>query len=57
MIKSKILLQLMQGKIVAVIRGNSQEEAFQAAQACIKGGISAIEIAYTIAKLAKSLNN
>lgn len=50
MIKSKILLQLMQGKIVAVIRGNSQEEAFQAAQACIKGGISAIEIAYTNSK-------
>lgn len=33
--------------IVGVIRGNSEENAYKTAQACIKGGITAIELAFT----------
>ncbi|PZO95261.1 bifunctional 4-hydroxy-2-oxoglutarate aldolase/2-dehydro-3-deoxy-phosphogluconate aldolase [Streptococcus halichoeri] len=47
MTKSETLLQLRQQKIVVVVRGNSEEEAFQASKACIEGGITAIEVAYT----------
>ncbi|WP_159564362.1 bifunctional 4-hydroxy-2-oxoglutarate aldolase/2-dehydro-3-deoxy-phosphogluconate aldolase [Streptococcus halichoeri] len=47
MTKSETLLQLRQQKIVVVVRGNSEEEAFKASKACIEGGITAIEVAYT----------
>ena len=33
--------------VVAVIRGNSPEEAMMMSEACIKGGVTAIELAFT----------
>ncbi|MGT2933096.1 bifunctional 2-keto-4-hydroxyglutarate aldolase/2-keto-3-deoxy-6-phosphogluconate aldolase [Streptococcus catagoni] len=47
MTKSEILLSLLQKKIVPVIRGDNKEEAIRASKACIEGGISCIEVAYT----------
>ena len=47
MTKSDTIIELKKQKIVAVIRGNTKEEGLQASIACIKGGIKAIEIAYT----------
>lgn len=47
MTKSSTIIALKTAAIVAVIRGNNSEEAFKAAQACIKGGMTAIEVTYT----------
>ena len=47
MSKSEIMLQLKKQGLVAVIRGEDKMEGFQAAVACIEGGIQSIEIAYT----------
>lgn len=47
MTKSEIISQLLTQKLVVVIRGNTEEEAYKASKACIAGGITAIEIAYS----------
>lgn len=47
MTKSDTIIELKKQKIIAVIRGNTKKEGLQASIACIKGGIKAIEIAYT----------
>ncbi|MCK1238350.1 bifunctional 2-keto-4-hydroxyglutarate aldolase/2-keto-3-deoxy-6-phosphogluconate aldolase [Streptococcus uberis] len=47
MTKSEIISQLLTQKLVVVIRGNTEEEAYEASKACIAGGITAIEIAYS----------
>ena len=47
MTKSEIISQLLTQKLVVVIRGNTEEEAYEASKACIDGGITAIEIAYS----------
>ncbi|MCK1233894.1 bifunctional 2-keto-4-hydroxyglutarate aldolase/2-keto-3-deoxy-6-phosphogluconate aldolase [Streptococcus uberis] len=47
MTKSEIISQLLTQKLVVVIRGNTEEEAYKASKACIVGGITAIEIAYS----------
>lgn len=60
MIKSEILLKLEQQKVVVVIRGNTKDEAIQAAKACIEGGITAVEVAYTnseASQVIKALND
>lgn len=44
----QIVDQLLQEKIVAVIRAESKEKGFQLAKAIIKGGFKAIEITFTI---------
>ena len=33
--------------VVAVVRGHSEENSYQIAKACIKGGVTAIELAFT----------
>lgn len=47
MSKSDIIIQLKKQGLVAVIRGKDMTEGLQSALACIEGGISSIEIAYT----------
>ncbi|VTS12690.1 bifunctional 2-keto-4-hydroxyglutarate aldolase/2-keto-3-deoxy-6-phosphogluconate aldolase [Streptococcus pseudoporcinus] len=47
MTKSEIISQLLTQKLVVVIRGNTEEEAYKASKACIAGGITTIEIAYS----------
>ena len=43
-----ILNQIANIGVVAVVRGNSQEQAIKIADACIEGGVSAIELTYTV---------
>lgn len=47
MTKSHTIIELKKQGVVAVIRGNSFEEGYQASLACIKGNLKAIEVAYT----------
>ncbi|QVY61748.1 bifunctional 2-keto-4-hydroxyglutarate aldolase/2-keto-3-deoxy-6-phosphogluconate aldolase [Cytobacillus gottheilii] len=46
--KINTLQQIAQSKIVAVIRADSSEEAIQITKACIEGGITCVELTYTI---------
>ncbi|EGK13399.1 2-dehydro-3-deoxyphosphogluconate aldolase/4-hydroxy-2-oxoglutarate aldolase [Desmospora sp. 8437] len=43
-----VLQQLVREQLVAVIRGNSPEQAEKTAAACIRGGIEALEVTFTI---------
>jgi 2-dehydro-3-deoxyphosphogluconate aldolase / (4S)-4-hydroxy-2-oxoglutarate aldolase len=45
--KFSILNQLQEGKIVAVVRGSSEEDAYEISKACIRGGIQNIEVTFT----------
>lgn len=45
--KSDILTNLRKLKVVAVVRGNNEEEGYQISSSCIDGGIQCIEVAYT----------
>jgi 2-dehydro-3-deoxyphosphogluconate aldolase/(4S)-4-hydroxy-2-oxoglutarate aldolase len=45
--KYTVLDQLHQGRIVAVVRGKSAEDAIEISNACISGGIKSIELAFT----------
>lgn len=47
MSKSNTINSLKRQQVVVVIRGTSATEGIQASNACIKGGITAIEVAYT----------
>ena len=47
MTKSEIILELKKQGVVAVIRGYSFEEGYQASKACIQVELKAIEVAYT----------
>lgn len=46
--KAEILNQLAQIGVVAVVRGESEKRAVEVADACIKGGVKAVEITYTL---------
>lgn len=57
--KSEVMTELKKQGVVAVIRGNSLEEGIHISQACIEGGLKAIEMAYTNAnasEIIKKLN-
>lgn len=45
--KAKVLQRVQDAGIVAVVRGESKEEAYKTAKACIKGGVGGIELAFT----------
>ena len=46
--KEDVIRQICTSGVVAVIRGNTPEEARAAADACIEGGIRNIELAFTV---------
>lgn len=46
--KFDILNQISNIGVVAVVRGNSKDEAIKIADACIAGGVCAIELTYTV---------
>lgn len=57
--KSETIIELKKQGVVAVIRGNTLEEGLRISQACIQGGLKAIEMAYTNAnasQIIKELN-
>lgn len=45
---SQILNRLHEGGLVAVIRAESPDQAARTAEACLKGGASAIEVTFTV---------
>ena len=51
--KSKVLQRISDKGIVAVVRAESEEQALKIAEACIKGGIDAIEITFTVPRAEK----
>ena len=53
MTKHSILTEITESKVVAVIRGNSAEEAIQLTKAAVEGGIRAIELTYTTPQVQK----
>lgn len=57
MSKHAILAQLTETKVVAVIRGNSSEEAVQLTKAAVEGGIRAIELTYTTPQVQKAFED
>jgi 2-dehydro-3-deoxyphosphogluconate aldolase/(4S)-4-hydroxy-2-oxoglutarate aldolase len=48
-----VLQKLMQSGVVAVVRAQNSEQAIKITEACMKGGIAAIEITFTIPKAAQ----
>lgn len=48
MSKEEVLSQIEQSGLMAVIRANSEEQAFEIAHACVKGGIKILELTFTI---------
>lgn len=46
--KIEILKKITDGKVVAVVRAKNPEEAIKISEACIKGGIVAIEVTFTV---------
>lgn len=64
MLKFELINKIQKAGVVAVIRGNNEENTEKTAQACIKGKISAIEVAFTspnadlaIARLSEEYSN
>lgn len=58
--KMEIYQQLLDSKVVAVIRGKDAEEAIAVAQAAIAGGLQAVELTYTtpnVARVFEQLSN
>ncbi|MFY9753955.1 MAG: bifunctional 2-keto-4-hydroxyglutarate aldolase/2-keto-3-deoxy-6-phosphogluconate aldolase [Candidatus Acidiferrales bacterium] len=46
--KWKVLGKIMEGGLVAVVRAESSEQAERIAEACVEGGVAAIELTYTV---------
>ena len=46
--KQQVLLKLQECGIVAVVRGKDKEEAIRITDACIQGGVTAIELTFTV---------
>lgn len=49
------LQKLKESKIVAVIRAESSQEAIESSEACIRGGITSIELTYTIPQVEEAI--
>ena len=45
--KLDVVKKIQEIGVVSVVRGNSPEEAMMMSEACIKGGVTAIELAFT----------
>ncbi len=46
--KLQVLQKIMDAGVVAVVRAESSEQAVKIADACLKGGVAAIEITFTV---------
>lgn len=46
--KEQVLSRIVEGGLVAVVRAKSSEQALKIADACMKGGVAAIEITFTV---------
>ncbi len=48
MIKHEVLVRIQHTGVVAVVRAENETQALKIAHACLKGGISAIELTFTV---------
>jgi 2-dehydro-3-deoxyphosphogluconate aldolase / (4S)-4-hydroxy-2-oxoglutarate aldolase len=48
MLKLKVLGRIVESGLIAVIRADSSEEASRIADACVEGGVAAVEITFTV---------
>jgi len=48
MTKEQILTRIRETGLVAVVRADNQDKAFRITEACMKGGVPAIEITFTV---------
>ena len=56
--KYEVLNEMCEGYVVAVVRGNTKEEAVEIAKQAFKGGIRSLEITFTTHQMRpKSLQN
>ncbi|MDF2570928.1 MAG: kdgA, partial [Sporomusa sp.] len=46
--KLNVLQRIMDSGVVAVVRAETSEQAVKIADACLKGGVAAIEITFTV---------
>jgi 2-dehydro-3-deoxyphosphogluconate aldolase/(4S)-4-hydroxy-2-oxoglutarate aldolase len=46
--KDKVIAKIKQAGLVAVVRADNSEQAFKITEACIEGGVAAIEITFTV---------
>lgn len=51
--KDEVVARIKQVGLVAVVRADSSEQAFRITEACIAGGVAAIEITFTVPGAAK----
>lgn len=47
LLKFNLINKIKKAGVVAVVRGHSEENSYQVAKACIKGNVTAIELAFT----------
>ncbi|HWQ61145.1 MAG TPA: bifunctional 4-hydroxy-2-oxoglutarate aldolase/2-dehydro-3-deoxy-phosphogluconate aldolase [Negativicutes bacterium] len=57
MSRQAILQKITDAGLVAVVRAESSEQAFKIADACIKGGVAAIEITFTVPGAAETIED
>lgn len=57
MLKSDVLKRIKDGGVIAVVRTETSEQAFEISKACIKGGLSIIEITFTVPGAEKVIND
>lgn len=50
MFKHEILKKIIEVGVVAVVRAETKEQAIEISSACIQGGVSAIEVTFTVPK-------
>ncbi len=55
--RQAILQKITAAGLVAVVRAESSEQAFKIADACIKGGVAAIEITFTVPGAADTIKD
>ena len=55
--KEQILTKIQDAGIVAVVRASSTEEAMRITDACIEGGVAAIELTFTVPHADKVIEN
>lgn len=49
----EILRRIESAGVIAVVRGKTKEEAFEASKACVRGGIKGIELTFTVPQAEK----
>ena len=54
--KEEVLRGLREGRVVAVVRAENVDTALKTAEACLKGGIRAIELTFTVPEAHKLLS-